>query len=228
MKPYELRNYGKSVAEMNRLVPREVFLQIRKDSMKVLKKHMSFFKRFKMARIMRKERKRFMYANLFEVKEKGMKDDRFIMSVVGKAAYFSALTKTVGVEKAIEIDKDLTKYSADLRMEYMMPPAEEWEKVDDPFAALKEWVIAFWKGNRGANIFQHEIVEDSEKALQVNCTYCAFAKIGEVVEEQKSTYSFCYFDDLRFSHLEKAGIKYTRSKALANGDKCCDFRFEKV
>jgi hypothetical protein len=190
---------------------------------------MGFFKRLKMARIMRKERKRFLYANLFEVKEKGLKDDRFIMTIVGKAAYFSGLSKVMGKEKALEIDKELADATSLERLSHMLPSAEDLLKCDDPYAALKEWIIEYWKANKGANIFEYEIAEDSENVLQINCLYCAFAKISQLVEEKESTLSICHLDDLIFSTWDKVpGIKYTRTKALAKGDTCCDFRIEKV
>ncbi|NIM11833.1 MAG: hypothetical protein GTO45_06915 [Candidatus Aminicenantes bacterium] len=229
MKAFELKNYGKPLAEMNKTVPMEVQQRMHDTSFKISKKHMGFFKRLKMARIMRKERKRFLYVNLFEVKEKGLKDDRFIMTVVRKAAYFSALSKVVGMEKALEIDKELAYATSLEGLSHMLPSAEDLLKCDDPFAALKEWIIEYWKANKGAKIFEYEIAEDSENVLHINCLYCAFDKISELVEEKESALSVCHWDDLLFSTWDKElGIKYTRTKALAKGDTCCDFRFEKV
>jgi hypothetical protein len=229
MKAFELKNYGIPLTEMHKTVPLEVFKRMRDASIKISKKHMGFFKRFKMGRIMRKEKKRFLYANLFEVKEKGLKDDRFIMMVVGKAALFSGLSKVVGKEKALEIDKEFTDATSLERISHMVPSAEDLLKCDDPFAALKEWILEYWKANKGANIFEYEIAEDSENILQIKCLYCAFDKISQLVDEKESALSVCQWDDLLFSTWNKElGIKYTRPTSLAKGDTCCDFRIEKV
>lgn len=227
MKAHELKNYWKSFIEMSRAMPMEALQGISQSSFRIIKERLGFFKRFRVMRAMGKEKKRFLYANLFDVKEKGLKDERFLMTIVRKAAYFYGLSKVLGKERAIEIDRELTAASAQLRLSHTVPPAEDLLKCDDPFAALKEWLIAFLKANKSAGIYEYEISENSEKALQIKCLYCAFDTINRIVDEKDSTLSACYFEDTLFSHWDQAlGIKYTRNGALAKGDNCCRFRFE--
>lgn len=227
MKVHELNNYGKSVNEISRTLPEDVYYRIKQISADILEKHLGFFKRFRVKRVMRKERERFLYAGLSDVREKGLTDDPFIVLTVGKAAYFSALAKVLGKEKALEIDKEITAASASPRLPYMAPPAGDLLKFANPFAALKEWLIAFWKANQSGGIFRFETGENSEKVLQIKCLYCAFDKINRTVNEKDSTLAICHFDDIFFSSWDEAlGIKYTRNGSLAEGNNCCDFRFE--
>jgi len=227
MKPYELKNYGKPFPEMNKTVPIEVFQAHQKNTQRIIKKHLGFFQRIKLGRTMRKERKRFMYLDLFDIKDKGLRDERFLMMLVGRTHFFFAIAQVAGKEKAIEIDKELQTSLNSARYPHMLPSAEDLLQFENPFAALKDWLIALWKEAKQKGIAHYEVVQDSDTFLQINCTYCAYDQIARKVDMPEATSSLCQSEDMLFSFwCDALGLKYSRTCALAKGDKYCDFRLE--
>lgn len=214
---------------MNNEVPKEIYLEFNKENIRIIKKNIGFFKRLKIMRTLKKKGRKFLESEFKVVREKGLKDNRYLYPLVGKASYFSAMCDVIGKEKTIEIDKELSVVSARLRLPHMMPSVESIMAFENPFAAFKEWLIAYFKANKNEGIYEFDVVENTEKAFQVNCTYCAYCKIGEIVGVKESAVGLCQLDESLFSYYEKIpGLKYTRSSSLMQGGSCCDFRFEKV
>ena len=71
----------------------------------------------------------------------------------------------------------------------------------------------------------HEIIEDTDKVLQIKYTECIYADIFREANAQDIGYAaFCHGDFAIFSALDPR-IKLIRTKTLMEGDDCCDHRF---
>jgi hypothetical protein len=71
----------------------------------------------------------------------------------------------------------------------------------------------------------HEIIEDTDKVLQVKYTECIYADIFREENAQDIGYAaFCHGDFAIFSALDPR-ITLIRTKTLMQGDDCCDHRF---
>ena len=71
----------------------------------------------------------------------------------------------------------------------------------------------------------HEIIEETDKVLQLKYTECIYADIFREVNAQDIGYAaFCYGDFAIFSALDPR-IKLVRTKTLMQGDDCCNHRF---
>ena len=71
----------------------------------------------------------------------------------------------------------------------------------------------------------HEIIEDTDKVLQVKYTECIYAEIFREENAQDIGYAaFCHGDFAIFSALDPR-ITLIRTKTLMQGDDCCDHRF---
>ncbi len=73
------------------------------------------------------------------------------------------------------------------------------------------------------------ILEDSDKAIAVNVTYCAFCEIPRLCGIVEACDPGCYSDEVFFpGYLEPLGMRFVRTKTLARGGDCCDFRWERI
>lgn len=71
----------------------------------------------------------------------------------------------------------------------------------------------------------HEIIEDTDRVLQVKYTECIYADIFREANAQDIGYAaFCHGDFAIFSALDSR-IKLIRTKTLMQGDDCCNHRF---
>lgn len=207
--------------------PVEFHREYAKRTSSIIKKKLGFFKSLRMRSAFKKHRKRFMFANYFEVKEKGMKNERILVNIISRAHQFAALVTLIGQEKALELSNEIADIANPKFFPVILPGADDFKETANVFESLKEWLTGYYKANKRQGIFEYEIKENTDKVFQINCLYCAFDKVNRIVEETGSTQTQCRADDAFFNYFQETlGLKYTRTGALADGDKCCQFRFE--
>ncbi len=84
------------------------------------------------------------------------------------------------------------------------------------------------EANKKAGVHDFEIVKETQDVFQVNCIWCAWNDIYKQLGVSDACMPICNVDDIFFpDYCQKAGIKYSRSGALATGNKYCDYRFER-
>jgi hypothetical protein len=108
-----------------------------------------------------------------------------------------------------------------------------------PFSAGGSMLIAMrvFQGIGGAMIFGTSVAiltsvfppGETGKAIGINVTYCAFCEIPRLCGIVEACEPGCYSDEVVFpGHLEPLGIRFLRTKTLARGGDCCDFRWERI
>jgi hypothetical protein len=84
-------------------------------------------------------------------------------------------------------------------------------------------------GEKEDGLHDYDLAEDSESAIAINVTYCVYYEIPRLCGVAEACDPFCYRDEVFFpGYLEPLGIRFGRTKTLARGGDCCDFRFEKI
>jgi hypothetical protein len=115
---------------------------------------------------------------------------------------------------------------------FIMPPldsAEELERMDDPFGGLRKYLLAFFEAEAKAGLHEFRVVEDSDDALAVDVTYCAFCEIPKRLGIVEACESGCYSDEVFMpGFLEPFDIRFLRTRTLGRKDDHCDFRFERT
>jgi len=100
---------------------------------------------------------------------------------------------------------------------------------EDPFKACRDYYMAFWLAEKNAGLHDYEIGEDSDEAFAFNVKYCAFCEIPRLCGIVEACEPSCYSDEVFYpGYLEPLGMRFVRTKTLARGGDCCDFRFEKI
>lgn len=166
--------------------------------------------------------------DLSGVREKGLTDEKFIKAQVEFAALFSAMSKVVGGERALDVLHEMIEATVRQLFDSLFAGMEDFQQFDDPWHAYSEYMLATARADEqdGAHVF--EIVENSDDAFQINCTYCAWYEIAKALGVEESCQANCYGDDVVFPEwLKPYGITYIRTNTLARGGACCDFRFER-
>jgi hypothetical protein len=132
--------------------------------------------------------------------------------------YMERLATYLGREELIELLKRAAT-------EHYAQRGRNWAKSVDKkeFAAYFDFLR---KPDRDwLHTCTHEIIEDTDKVLQVRYTECIYADIFREENAQDIGYAaFCHGDFAIFSALDSR-ITLIRSKTLMQGDDCCDHRF---
>ena len=97
------------------------------------------------------------------------------------------------------------------------------EHLPDPFNILRisnRWILKTSYPPQG---WRTEWVEDSEDCIAYDISDCFYVNVLTAYGAPELTAHFCRGDDLLFGNL--LGISWERTKTLARGDDCCNFRF---
>jgi hypothetical protein len=135
----------------------------------------------------------------------------------------------VGREEALEILLEVAKVTAPRVTPHWWPAAEEFLGFDDPFGAFRDWMLSLWEADREIGAHDYEIVEDSDKAVQVNVTYCAWYDTYRQLGLGEACQSECHASSVVLPSLcDALGIRHTKTGALSEGAAVCDYRFERI
>ncbi len=228
----DLKNYGKPLNETAMRPSLGLKLRIVKDALIVLLTNLGPVGALRVMAGTSREGKRMAKVDLSLVREKGCTDEDFIKAITQGAAFFSAIKEVAGLDKAMEINRKIMDRVAVPMNLAVLPPAEDIEKFregEGAFSAFRQYVKALWEADSKAGIHHFDMVENSDDALAVNVTYCAYCKIPELLGVIDSCESACYSDDVFFpGFLEPLGIRFVRTQSLGRRGELCDFRFERI
>ena len=228
MKVQELKNYGRSYAETMPSLPRPVEKQIKKASSRVVRAHLGILGSLRLLVLAARERRRFEGVDLTAVKEKGLTSDPFMRMMLQNTALFSAMSKLAGPEKARTVFYEIMDNASRPMNEAVLPSADELGEVGDAFPAFRDYLIAFFEAEKRDGLHEYDVAENSDRAVAINVTYCAFCEIPRLCGIIEACDPTCYSDEVFFpGFLEPHGIRFVRTRTLGRGGDCCDFRFEK-
>ncbi len=229
MKVEDLKNYGRSYAETMPHLPKQVDKLIKKASFRVVRKHLGMIGSLRLLMRTGWEKKQFEKVDLGSVRQRGLSSAPFIQFMLQNTAMYSALKRMVGSEKARTIFYEIMDNASGPMNEAILPSGNEMEEEGNPFQAFRDYVIAFFEAEKADGLHDYEIAEDSDKALAINVTYCAFCEIPRLCGILEACDPTCYGDEVFFpGYLEPLGIRFVRTQTLGRGGDLCDFRFEKI
>ena len=224
-----LKNYGRPYSETMPALPGAVQKRIRSEGAKVLRKHLGRLGLLRLLLLTWREKRRMLRMDLDPVRRKGVTNEKFIDLMVGQTAMFSATVKLVGMDRALSIFREIMDRVAIPLNEALQPSRSELEQLGDPFAAFRKYLLAFFEAENRAGLHEYRVGEDSDDALAVDVTYCAFCEIPKRLGIMEACESGCYSDEVFFpGFLEPLGLRFVRTQTLARKGDCCDFRFERA
>lgn len=224
----DLRNYGKPL-KIPEGVPRDVEKAVRKEALKIIRKHIGLINVIRLLFLTMTENRRMSAHDMSVVRQRGLTDEDFLKGQIQMAALFSAISRIVGKERALEISKEIMDTAGPAAMSHIMPEPEHFKKLGDPFEAFKKYYMAIVAADKAAGIHDFEVIEDREDAFQVNVTYCAYCEIPKQLGVVEACQPSCYADEVFFPEFcERMGMRFIRKGTLARHDAVCDFRYERL
>lgn len=223
-----LKNYGRPFSETMTALPRAVQMRILRGGAGVLRGQLGLLGLIRLLLLTWRERGRMRRIDLDSVRRRGVANEKFIDLMLLQTALFSATAKLVGRERALSIHRAIMDEVAIPMNQALLPSGSEFEALGDPFGALREYLLAFFAAEREAGLHEFRIAEDSDDALAVDVTYCAFCEIPGRLGMAEACESGCYSDEVFFpGFLEPVGIRFIRTQTLGRKGDHCDFRFER-
>ena len=228
MKVQELRNYGKGFVDIM-TDPNEMKRMDRIMS-KEFRRELGLFGVIKMVWRVKRQTKQLKNHDWLNLKKHGLRDQKFLDSVIQSTLVTKVLTDMMGIEKASATFRSVWDRVAYDVMTSVFPTVEELKVCGDVFECLKEWMKAFHSANERAGVYETDMVEDSENVFAFNFKYCTHYEVAKELGEPYLCYpANCYPDEVIWpSMAREAGWRFSRSGTLATGAPVCDFRLERI
>jgi hypothetical protein len=130
--------------------------------------------------------------------------------------FAKALEHELGKEKLIEF---LKKYTNEKAIKIGKNQAKH-----SPDNSFKTYIHTF-RSESYKKLLTMEIVEDTEKAYELNVSECIWAKTFQNANAGEIGYNTVCFGDYKWAESFNSKIKLLRDKTLMQGDNCCNHRY---
>jgi len=138
MKVKELKNYGKSNSELLLSSSKEQKKEINNISFKIMRDSLGFFKTLRLMISGFFESQKMRGMDLTPIRDKGFSNDILIKEQVRNAGMYTALSKMVGKEIALEILYKVVDATAPILYRSFSSAPEDLLKFDNPLQAFKD------------------------------------------------------------------------------------------
>jgi hypothetical protein len=229
MRVEDLKNYGKGLLDS---IPDPEMMErdgkMRRRMLQELERELGHTGTTELMFRMKEETERMKAQDLSILKERGLRDQRFIESVIKRIALMKSLADMIGVEKASALQCRLVDKTIWELMSPMWPSVDDYKACGNFFEAFKKYSKASMSANARAGLHDAEIVEDSPTVLAFDIKYCVWHEVAKAFGNPYLCYpSTCYGDEVTIPRvLSQAECRFKRAGTLAQGAPVCDFRYE--
>jgi len=228
MKVSDLRFYARPFSDAESSWPDDVRRRMKKRAQRAVMKRLGFWNMPRFAYHFARAHKQTQAMDLSEFRARGLTNQRFIDTQLEYLAFFMALKRLVGTERAIEIAKEVMDASSHEPMLLCLPEPDNVRAIGNPFEVMTKYMSAMPDASAEGGSHTMEITEDSEDAFQFDVSWCVWLELARAAEVPEACIPNCHADDLVFpEYFDALGIRYHSTQTLACGGTCCDFRFER-
>jgi hypothetical protein len=228
MKVQELRNYGKDYVDI--MTDPDEMKRMDRIMSKEFRRELGLFGVIKLIWRVRRETERSKSHDWSNLKERGLRDQKYLDGVIQSTTVTKVLADMMGMEEASTTFRRVWDRVAYDFMTPVFPTVEELKVCGDAFECLKEWMKAFNAANERSGVYETEMVDDSENVFAFNFRYCTHYEVAKELGEPYLCYpTSCYPDEVIWPRMGmEAGWRFSRSGTLATGAPVCDFRLERL
>lgn len=228
MKVKELKNYGKSYAEI--LTEAEMAKRTRKTMTEALRRELGIIDLIKFWWRLRKEIKRLRAQDWSTLRERGLANKKFLDFAIQLLAATKVLVDLKGIEKASEMYRTSLGEKTHEIMSSIYPSAEEFRKCGDPFDCYREYMKAAMTANVRDGVYDVKTLEDTKNVWAFTADYCVWYEVAKELGDPYLCYlATCSADELFYTKIAaQAGFQFKRRGVRPTGEAVCDYRYERL
>ena len=229
MEVSDLKGYSLAVSDLEGKWSPEFKRRIKKISQKIIMEHLTGFDKIILIYLYLKEKRKASRLDLTEIEAKGMTNSIFINQQLNYICMFSALSKVLSMNQALEIMYKVMDATAGEMMYQNTPTIDEIKSFGDTMTTFQKYFEPLPEASRRAGCHQLSITEKTEKTFKIDITYCAWLELAKKMDIPEACLPNCHADDYAYpQYYSQLGIKYSRSGTLAQGCKSCSLKFERI
>ncbi len=223
----KVRGYGLAASDVEGSWDPAMKSKMKKVAFKTIMKQINFLQKIQVLIWFDKEKKRSAKIDLSDLRSRGMTNEAFLKQQLEYISLFSALVKVFDKERALKIMYSVMDVTVEALLT-SLPDKDDVKQFGDPIAFFSKYLAVFPEASKKAGCHDITISEDSKNCVQFDINWCVWLELAERMNIPEACIPNCYADDLVYpEYFESLGIKYIRTGTLAQGAKCCDFRFER-
>jgi hypothetical protein len=161
------------------------------------------------------------------VEGRGIKHKDFIDGIRESLAFYTALVATCGVEKSRRVYPGLAQKVSVMMWEEFIPAAGDFLRFDNPWEALRQYMLEFYRTNAREGIWKYRVLRETETDFHVHVTDCAWAAMHDEGGCLDAFAHGSYSEVLFFPGLAQAigGDFKQYDGCLCRRDPICDWHF---
>jgi hypothetical protein len=225
----ELRNYGVAASDAEASWSDELRTKVQRASKDVVFGSLRFTEKLRFVFALAREYRRMRAVDLSALRARGMTNEAFLTQQLQYLATYAALRKVKGQDEALRVLHAVMDATAKEALLSSLPTHEEMRRFADPLEALGQCLLAMPEAASKAGCHQISVVEGGPDAKGFDVHWCVWLELARTVGVPEACGPNCYADDLAYpEYFAALGIQYRRTGTLALGQRCCDFRFERI
>jgi hypothetical protein len=223
------KGYGIALSDLEGNWDETFKAKLEEKSQKIIFGHLSIIEKIKLFYWFYIEKKRSKSIDLSDIKSKGMVNTSFVEQQLIYLSMFSALLKATNKERSLKIMYEVMEVTAVEAFSQSSPEHEVIQEYGDSFEFFKRYMRPLPQACKAAGCLEMKMTENSSEKFQYDITWCVWLELAKKMNVPEACLPNCHADDYAYpDYFKSYNIKYSRTGTLAQGDKCCDLRFERI
>ncbi|MBI5092664.1 MAG: L-2-amino-thiazoline-4-carboxylic acid hydrolase [Candidatus Hydrogenedentes bacterium] len=228
MKVEHLKGYGVAASDAEADWSEEIKKKLLQRGKQVVLSNLSSFQKVQFAFYFANEKRRAKRVDLTSIRARGMNNDTFLAQQIEYLSFYLALRRVVGAAQAQTIMFRVMDATAREALLASLPTPEDVRSAGAPFDVFRKFLEVAPQAAERAGCHEMVISENTDEAFQFDIRWCVWLELAKLFGAPEACIPNCYADDLAYpDYFASLGINYCRRGTLAQGAKCCDFRFER-
>jgi hypothetical protein len=172
------------------------------------------------------EDRRWKEFHFSEADKRGIKHKEFIEWVQKGIASYRASVGVCGQEKGEEIYSKFTEKQGLLCWESFFPTAADFAEYADPWEALRQYFLEYFRVNHSEGVFDFQVVRDTDSELHFKVIDCAWHAMFSEAGCPNLAHIGAQVDIIFLPRLlGEMGGDFRREHWICRGDTTCDWHF---
>ena len=160
--------------------------------------------------------------------ERGLRDKEFIEGIQYSLAVYTSLLKTCGEDKLWEFYPGLIRKLAVMMWEDFFPDTEDFLQFPDPWAALREYMLEFFRTWERGGVCRFEVLRETDEELHFRVVDCAWDAMHREYGHPDIVATTSDSELVVFPRLAQGvGGDMQNSGRICCGDSCCEWHLSR-
>lgn len=163
-----------------------------------------------------------LLADQYSHKEKGEKRHLY-GTILPRVAMYRALREKLSIEETVAVFDETIRIAGG-EVGEKLHKLTSYPLMKGLFMKLFGYMVTNMFGEKAG--FKQKVYKKNRKALHLDILECPYCRASQETDTMPIAHTYCDSDVYCYGNL--SGIEFVRTKTIARGGDCCDFRFTRI